>query len=91
LPLITYLFFSLFPIFRILGGKKGLAVGNLFPENRPAWKGLKMPNPKFADKNITMPGKCQYVADKMFHLGTKNIHNTEFSVQLSFVASHLRQ
>jgi hypothetical protein len=34
------LHFFLLPIFLILGGKKGLAVGNVFQGNRPAWKGL---------------------------------------------------
>jgi hypothetical protein len=32
---------TVFPISLNLGGKKGLAVGNLFQENRPAWKELK--------------------------------------------------
>ena len=38
-PYYASLFFLL-PISLILGGKKGLAVGSLFQENMPAWKGL---------------------------------------------------
>jgi hypothetical protein len=34
------LHFFRFPTSLALGDKKGLAVGSLFQENRPAWKGL---------------------------------------------------